>query len=262
MGDLVVKDKNSKFKESEINYLEPDLFGFLIPDKQINKTSPLRIIPFVSINNFKNDTQLITNKGYFDRSLGREYFNEKNEIIQDFDKKTQALANEEIFGDYYYYTITIELDRVGKSEVDSEGKYLLPKDQIYKEAENRKQMIKDLMNIISEFTRDIKHQTIHLKPLVVYGGIFKKTIPYFWNDMKFKEGKLNINVFNRTVEDYNLENEGFLIGAVDKERLSNEIVGNDEKLGDRPILAIKNICKMIEEDKLTIGEDNFWYLEV
>lgn len=262
LNDLVVKDKNSKFKESEINYLEPDLFGFLIPDKQINKTSPLRIIPFVSINNFKNDTQLITNKGYFDRSLGREYFNEKNEIIQDFDKKTQALANEEIFGDYYYYTITIELDRVGKSEVDSEGKYLLPKDQIYKEAENRKQMIKDLMNIISEFTRDIKHQTIHLKPLVVYGGIFKKTIPYFWNDMKFKEGKLNINVFNRTVEDYNLENEGFLIGAVDKERLSNEIVGNDEKLGDRPILAIKNICKMIEEDKLTIGEDNFWYLEV
>ena len=27
-------------------------------------------------------------------------------------------------------------------------------------------------------------------------------------------------------------------------------------------LPYKNICKLIEENKLTIGEDNSWYLEV
>lgn len=87
LNDLVVKDKNSKFKESEINYLEPDLFGFLIPDKQINKTSPLRIIPFVSINNFKNDTQLITNKGYFDRSLGKNILMKKMKLYKILTRK-------------------------------------------------------------------------------------------------------------------------------------------------------------------------------
>lgn len=264
LNDIIIKKSNSKIKDTEISLEEADVFGFLIPDTQASKTSPLRIIPFVSINAYRNDTQLITNRGTFDQSLGRKYFDETGNILTtDKIPKTQALANEEVMGDYYSYTVTFELDRIGKTEIDSSGNYLLPESQKFMEREKRKKVVLDLLDAISEMTREIKHQTIHLKPIAVYGGIFQKVIPYFWNDMKFENGKLNVEVFNGTLSDYALFEEGEIIAAIDEERIKGEITGKLEAIkGKRPVTEIKKICKLIDENKLTIGEDNLWYLEV
>lgn len=267
LNSIIVKDKNLTFRPEEMSNKEADVFGFLIPDlNQASKTSPLRIIPFISVNIYRNDTQLITNRGFLNKNFEREYYkNEKNEMklmdIKDV-KETNALANEEIMGDYYYYTVTLELDRIGKTELDKDGKMLNLKEQQYFEKNIRKEIVSDLINALSELTRDIKHQTVHLKPIAVYGGIFKKVIPYFWNDVKFEDGKLNVDIFNKTVEDYRLFEEGKIIAAVDEERFKNEINGDLTKIkGKRPVAEMKEICKMIEDNKLFIGEDNFWYLE-
>lgn len=234
--------------------LETDVFGFLIPDKQVSKTSPLRIIPFESIHTYKNDIQLITNKGFLEQSMGREFYDKKGNKYEDELPTTQALANEEIFGDYYVYTITIELDRFGVQEV-KKGKYLAPEDRMAMTKEIRKKALKDIVEVIVEFTREIKHQTIHLKPLAVFGGAFENVIPYFWNDMNFKDNKFTLDYAIETIESYGLKKNNYIIGV--SRRL--ETLGDSDKIeiNQLPVKAILNLI-----DRLEIAEeDNKWYLK-
>ena len=233
--------------------LETDIFGFLIPDKQLSKTSPLRIIPFESINTYKNDTQLITNKGYLDYDMRREYYNKEGDKYENELPTTQALANEEIFGDYYVYTVTIELDRFGVQEV-KEGKYLAPEDRVAMPKDIRENALKDIVEVLIELTRSIKHQSIHLKPLAVFGGAFENVIPYFWNDMRFNKGKLNLDYLSETIESYELKKNNYIIGI--SKRL--DTIGNADgmEIDEIPVKAIKNLIKRLE-----VREDNKWYLK-
>ncbi len=127
LSDITVKKSNLFYNDvesTERKNLEADVFGFLLPDQQVSKTSPLRVIPFTSMSTYKNDTQLLTNRGFLNPDLARRRFTEAGEeIAVENVPSTQALANEEVFGDYYTYTLTIELDRIGVVEVKKvEGK--------------------------------------------------------------------------------------------------------------------------------------------
>lgn len=279
LNDLVIKKSNSKIKNGDVSNEEADVFGFLIPDSQLSKTSPLRIIPFISVNSFKNDTQLITNRGLFNQELNRNFYDEKENLLTD-DKipKTQALANEEIFGDYYYYTVTLELDRIGRCEINEQGKYLPPEKYSYRDNEFRKKIIKDIISALTELTRNIKHQTVHLKPLAVYGGIFEKVIPYFWNDVRFVSGRMDLKTFYTTVNDYKLYENGCILAGIDNritvKELNNKLQENIEDLKSKnpnyltneelqeitPVSAMKKVEDLIDKGKLTI-KDKFWYLE-
>lgn len=256
---IVLKDKNLYPNDPKI---ESDIFGYLIPSKQESKTSPLRIIPFISIHTFKNDTQLITNRGFLDINLGRTYYNDALKELNYSDvQKTQALANEEVFGDYYTYTVTLELDRIGVKEIDEKGNRLPMDRRIY--LDGRKEIVKNILLALTDFTREIKHQTVHLKPLAVFGGVYAKVIPYFWNDIRWDDYKngLVIDSIENTIKDYELSKEGYLIASVDSrikvfhESQKDESIMN--LMSNTPITAIKNIA-----DKLTIGEDNNWYLDL
>ncbi|MCR1900131.1 type I-B CRISPR-associated protein Cas7/Cst2/DevR [Irregularibacter muris] len=233
--------------------LETDIFGFLIPDKQLSKTSPLRIIPFESIHTYKNDLQLITNRGFLDHDMRREYYNKDGNKYIDELPTTQALANEEIFGDYYVYTITIELDRFGVQEV-KEGKYLAPEDRVVMSKDIRKKALKDIIEVITELTRGIKHQSVHLKPLAVFGGAFENVIPYFWNDMKFNDNKLILDYVQETIESYELKRDNYIVGV--SRRL--ETIGHNEKIevDEAPVKVIKDLVRRLE-----IREDNKWYFK-
>ena len=249
LNDVTIKKSSlylNNVEDTTNNGLESDIFGFLIPDKQISKTSPLRIIPFISMNTYKNDFQLITNRGFLNTDFGRKYFDEKGEnITADKLPKTQALANEEVFGDYYMYTVTLELDRIGVIETCKE-KYLLPNEKIYMAPELREKAVKDLLEALTILTRDIKHQKVHLKPLAVFGGAFERVVPYFWNDMEFdNDRKLKLNYVNSTIDDYNL---------------TNVIVAIDERIGEKTELSpVKSIIDLSK--KLRVNEqDNTWYL--
>ncbi|MCP8592649.1 hypothetical protein NMF05_19565, partial [Acinetobacter baumannii] len=158
------------------NGLETDVFGYLIPLKDkgsISKASPLRIIPFRSLNPYIGSTQLITNRGFLSSEFGRKYYDEKeeNEVPRDENfPTTQALAIEETLSDYYVYTITLELDRIGVVEVEEDGKLLLPEERKFMSKELREKAVKDILDAITVFTRNIKHSSVLLKPLAVMGG--------------------------------------------------------------------------------------------
>ncbi|WP_455539203.1 type I-B CRISPR-associated protein Cas7/Cst2/DevR [Terrisporobacter sp.] len=242
--------------------LENDIMGFFIPDKQISKTSPLRIIPPKSLHTFKNNTQLITNRGFLEKDLERNYFNKDGKSYEGELPNTQALANEEIFGDYYVYTITIELNRFGVQEV-KDGKYLAPKDRIYMDKEIRKEALKDIMDIICNLTRSIKHQTVLLKPLAAFGGAYESVMPYFWNDVNMdNENNLILDDIVETICSYdlNLENTIAVYSSRINTKIKNENKQNKEACefinSGYPVKEIKSLV-----GKIDIDEDNQWYIK-
>ncbi|KYH34080.1 hypothetical protein CLTEP_19800 [Clostridium tepidiprofundi DSM 19306] len=247
---------------SEENGLETDVFGFLVPDKQLSKTSPLRIIPPKSVHIYKNDTQLITNKGFLNKDFRRNYYTKENEKYpEDKFPQTQALASEEIFGDYYVYTITIELDRLGVLEV-KDGKYLAPDERIYMDKKLREKALRDILDVIVNLTRTIKHQTVHLKPLAVFGGAFESVIPYFWNDIEMdKHNVLILDNVLETIESYNLDKDNYI--AVYSGRMNTGF--RNAKIYDEENKILEGYpAKLLRElgEKLFVGEDDKWYLKV
>ncbi|MGL4624928.1 MAG: DevR family CRISPR-associated autoregulator [Culicoidibacterales bacterium] len=252
LNDIVTKAKNmylADVNDTSGQKMEADIFGFLIPDKQISKTSPLRVIPFTSIHPFQNDTQLITNKGFFNLDFERNYRDEKGKVLEiDAIPQTQALANEEVFGDYYTYTLTIELNRVGVIETDGE-KYLMPSQRTFFAKESRLKAVQDILQALTILTRDIKHQKVLLKPLAVYGGAFASAVPYFWNDFHFKNGELEIERAVQTQKDYQLEGA---ILSVDS-RISTTT--REGLTAETPVAAMIQLA-----NRLSIGDDDLWYV--
>lgn len=123
---------------------------------------------------------MITNRGFLSSEFGRKYYDEKEESEVPRDENfptTQALAIEETLSDYYVYTITLELDRIGVVEVE-DGKLLLPEERKFMSKELREKAVKDILDAITVFTRNIKHSSVLLKPLAVIGGAFDKVVPF------------------------------------------------------------------------------------
>lgn len=259
-GEVTNLYAGSKSIESVDEYgLESDVFGYFVPNKgkaSLTKVSPLRIIPFRSLNPYNSTTQLITNKGFLEGDLARRYYdNSGEEILRDGNfPSAQALAIEEVMADYYIYTVTLELDRIGVVEVEG-GKILLPEERKYMNKNIREKAVSDILDALTIFTRNIRHSSILLKPLVVIGGAFDKVVPFFWNDVVYNNENNSIDLKSviDTIDSYELQAEG-LIFSVD-ERIN--ALGIDGYNADKyPVKAIKNLAK-----KLKVGEDNMWYLK-
>lgn len=268
MAPLIIKDKNTIPKETEEKNEEADIFGYLLPDKQVDRKSPLRIIPLMALNPYRNTTNLITNRGLFDLNFGRKYFKEVkqkngnketttlNEMNSDEVKTTQAFVTEEVHGDYYSYTITLELNRIGRIEYKDEDSKKLDMDKFeYKDETQRKKMIIDILKALKELGRDIKHQNPLLRPLAVAGGIFESTRPYFWDRMKLlKNGNLNVKALENVLTDYNLNQRGFCVIGIDGDEFIIDDIGNfpsQTKCEDittlkRPIKAIDEIIAKVD----------------
>lgn len=264
LNDLTIKKGNSFFnnvEELSDKNLEADVFGFLLPDQRVSKTSPLRVIPFISVNTFKNDTQLITNRGFFNLSLERNRFDGNGVELEVKDvPTTQALANEEVFGDYYSYTLTIELDRLGVCEVqknkDGQYAYLAPEERKFMKPELRVQAVQDILNALTILTRDIKHQRVFLKPLAVFGGAFEQVVPYFWDAIQFENTneeqapKLSLEAVTAVEQAYHLDH---VIKSVDSRLLSKK-ESHADSVQQNPVQAIQNLANRL------VIKDNEWYL--
>lgn len=258
-GEVTNLYAHSKSIESVDEYgLESDVFGYFVPSKgkgSLTKVSPLRVIPFRSLNPYKNTTQLITNKGFLESELKRSYYdNSGKEILRDSKfPMTQALAVEEVMADYYVYTVTLELDRIGVIEVQ-DGKLLLPEERKYMDKKIREKAVRDILDALTIFTRNIKHSSVLLKPLIVIGGAFDKVVPFFWDDVIYnnENNSIDLTAAVDTIESYGLEKEN-VIFAVDKR--VNIFEEYNYKIDDYPIRKIKELGSRLE-----IKEDNMWYL--
>lgn len=164
-GTLQFKDEYT-IRDSE----EMDLFGYMKTVKSEGsnvRPAVVRISHAVSLEPYNNDIELLTNKGFADRI---------NEDVN--------MANIEQHLSYYTYTITIDLDKVGKDgdiELDNLKKF---------------ERISQLLDIIKVLNRNIRGRQENLSPKFIIGGTYSFPIPFFHGRIKLdlEKGKDYIDI--------------------------------------------------------------------
>jgi CRISPR-associated protein Cst2 len=182
------------------DFPEIDLFGYMKTGNgnKIRK-AVVRLTDAVSLEPFYNELDFGTNKGLADRILN----NIGNDIFQ-----------AEIHRSYYNYTITCNLDEIGKDPVDN---ITIPDTE-------RAERVKRLLNVIKLLYRDIRGKRENLSPLFVIGGFYDVGNPFFYNRIRLSFTKdkillneklindtLTIKTLEKTVEDQSM------LGYVDGE---------------------------------------------
>ena len=177
-------------------YEEFDLFGGLFtniknPDtgKKVNlagdydsvkRTSPVNVTYAFSIEPYKGDMDFMNNIDAFNRYI--KYAEEKAE---------QVIVNSENPYAHYFYTITVDLDKIGVWEpLEGEPERVL-------EPKEAKERITQLLEVIKNLSRRVKGRRESLSPIFVIGGVFSVKNPFFADAIKAKEtqeGKLYLEV--------------------------------------------------------------------
>ncbi|WP_046175348.1 type I-B CRISPR-associated protein Cas7/Cst2/DevR [Domibacillus indicus] len=152
--DTVDKTKGTlQFKENtSINdSVEMDLFGYLKTAKQSKKRPAVaRLSHAVSMEPYRSDMEFLNNMGMAER-IG----------------ETPNLANIEQHESLYAYTITIDMNRVGK-DLDIE---LSP--------EEKTKRMHEFLDVIKLLNRNIRGRQESLAPLFVIGGVYDVANPFF-----------------------------------------------------------------------------------
>ncbi|PMQ01374.1 MAG: type I-B CRISPR-associated protein Cas7/Cst2/DevR [Dictyoglomus sp. NZ13-RE01] len=184
-----------QFKE-EANikdYEELDLFGYMKTirgQKAITRSAVVRFSPAISLEPYLNDLEFGTNKNFADRL-----------------KSDPNPFQFEQHYSLYTYTVTIDLDRLGKDENEN----------IELDKETRIKRVQNVLEALKVMNREIKGRIENLNPIFVIGGIYPIKNPFFLNRIKvsldsstrkFKinteliKSTLNIKINDSLVEDY------------------------------------------------------------
>ena len=206
-GTVQFKD-NLTIQDSE----EMDLFGYMKTAKKSDKnetggsdirSAAVRLSHAISLEGYKSDMEFLSNKGLADR-------------INEFPN----LANIEQHLSFYTYTVTIDLEKIGK-----DGEIELKVDE-------KAKRVNQLMEIIKVLNRDIRGRQENLSPLFVIGGLYDMNTPFFLGRIKLqgKEGNF----------------------AIDTEMLKDTItmkLGENEIAKDTKIGIVKNTFQNEQEIK-------------
>ena len=238
-------------KELVENYEEFDLFGGLFtnliradgekvklpPDiNSVKRTAPVKITYAYSISKFQGDMDFMNNIEAYNRYI--RHIEQKDE---------QVITQSEQHTTHYYYTIAVDLDRIGVWEGENQTiDVILP--------EEKAKRVKDLLDIIRTLSRQIRGRYENLSPIFVIGGIYKIKNPFFMGSIFAKEtedGKLLLDVARI------LDCKG-IIPEEEKER-ENTICGllsgyfaNEEEIREK--LNCKSVGEVFEELKKKVGE--------
>jgi len=178
-----------KFAQNLIReYHEFDLFGGLFTNLKVKlkedydsvkRTSPVKVSYGFSIEPFQGDMDFMNNIDAYNRYI--KYLEEK---------EAQVIVNTETHLAHYYYTVTVDLNRIGVWE-DLEGNTT---DVLTKE--ERKNRVIQLLELIKTLSRQIKGRWESLAPIFVVGGVFNVKNPFFLDAIKAREvnGKLYLEV--------------------------------------------------------------------
>lgn len=182
------------------DFPEIDFFGYMkTKDSNKIRKAVVRLTDAVSLEPFNNELEFGTNKGLADR-------------IEDLNGNDIFQA--EIHRSYYCYTITCNLEEIGKDPVYKID--LPPKD--------KSERILRLLNVIKLLYRDIRGKRENLSPLFVIGGLYDVGNPFFYNrirlsftkdkvlvDEKLINSVASVKTFEKTV------GEQTLLGYIDGE---------------------------------------------
>ncbi len=148
---------------------EMDLFGYMKTAKNDGsniRSAAVRLSNAISLEDYKSDMDFLNNKGLADR-------------INEFPN----LANVEQHLSYYTYTITIDLEKIGK-----DGDVELSSDE-------KSKRVDQLLDVIKVLNREIRGREENLSPVFVIGGMYDINSPFFLGRIKLngKNGEFSID---------------------------------------------------------------------
>ena len=157
--------KELTIKDSE----EMDLFGYFRTTKSQNsndRSAAVRLSNAIALERYKCDVEFLTNKGLADR-------------IQ----RHADPVNVEQHLSYYTYTITIDLERIGKDK------------EIELSNEEKAKRVNQLLDIVKILNREIRGREENLSPVFVIGGMYDINSPFFLGRIKLngKNGEFSID---------------------------------------------------------------------
>lgn len=166
--------KEITIKDSE----EMDLFGYMKTVKGDNagiRSAAVRLSHAISLEEYKSDIEFLNNKGFADR-------------ISD----NPNLANIEQHFSYYTYTVTIDLEKIGKDK------------DIEISNEEKSNRVIQLLEILKVLNREIRGREENLSPVFAIGGIYDINSPFFLGRIKLqgkdREFSLNTNLLEDTMK--------------------------------------------------------------
>lgn len=166
--------KEITIKDSE----EMDLLGYMKTVKGGNaciRSAAVRLSHAISLEEYKSDIEFLNNKGFADR-------------ISD----NPNLANIEQHFSYYTYTVTIDLEKIGKDK------------DIEISNEEKSNRVIQLLEILKVLNREIRGREENLSPVFAIGGIYDINSPFFLGRIKLqgkdREFSLNTNLLEDTMK--------------------------------------------------------------
>ena len=253
--ELIEKSKDGKklnvdkfAKELVQEYQEFDLFGGLLTNLKgtdgkkvelsygdsVKRTAPVKITYAYSISKFQGDMDFMNNIEAYNRYI--------KHIEQ---KDAQVITQSEQHTTHYYYTIAIDLDRIGVWETENGTEEVIP-------AEEKAKRVKDLLDIVRTLSRQIRGRYENLSPIFVIGGIYKVKNPFFMGCIGAKETedrKLLLDI-NRLLD---------CKGIIPEEERDNTLCGllsgffaNEQEIREK--LNCKSVGEVFEELKNKVGE--------
>ncbi|NAZ23231.1 MAG: type I-B CRISPR-associated protein Cas7/Cst2/DevR [Thermocrinis sp.] len=253
--ELIERSKDGKklnvdkfAKELVQEYQEFDLFGGLLTNLKgadgkkvelsygdsVKRTAPVKVTYAYSISKFQGDMDFMNNIEAYNRYI--------RHIEQ---KDAQVITQSEQHTAHYYYTIAIDLDRIGVWETENGTEEVIP-------AEEKAKRVKDLLDIIRTLSRQIRGRYENLSPIFAIGGIYKVKNPFFMGCIGAKEtedGKLLLDI-NRLLD---------CKGIIPEEERDNTLCGllsgffaNEQEIREK--LYCKSVGEVFEELKNKVGE--------
>ena len=237
-----------EFSKSLIKeYHEFDLFGGLLTNLKgddgkkvdlsygdsVKRTAPVKTTYAFSVSKFQGDMDFLNNIDAFNRYI--------KHIEQ---KEVQAIAQSEQHTTHYYYTIAVDLDRIGILETENNTVEVI-------EPEERAKRVKDLLDIIRTLSRQIRGRYENLSPIFVIGGIYRIKNPFFMGCINAKEienGKLLLDL-NRLLDCKSLipeEEENTICGVL------SGFFENEEDIREK--LNCKSVGEVFEELKTKVDK--------
>ena len=229
-------------------YEEFDLFGGLLTNLKgveskkvelsygdsVKRTAPVKLTYAFSISKFQGDMDFMNNIDAYNRYI--KYIEQK---------EAQVITQSEQHTAHYYYTIAVDLDRIGVWEPEIGTEEVIS-------AEEKAKRLKDLLDIIRTLSRQIRGRYENLSPIFVIGGIYKVKNPFFMGCVSAKEtedGKLLLDI-NRLLD---------CKGIIPEEERENTLCGllsgffaNEQEIREK--LNCKSVGEVFEELKKKVRE--------
>ncbi|QTL99148.1 type I-B CRISPR-associated protein Cas7/Cst2/DevR [Iocasia frigidifontis] len=224
--DTVTKNGTIQYKKDITieDSEEMDLFGYMKTASRSNATTrsaAVRLSPAFSMEPYKSDMDFLNNKGLADRI-----------------DENPNLANIEQHQSFYTYTMTVDLNRVGKDadiELDNTEKA---------------KRLRELLTIVKLLNRNIRGRQETLSPVFVVGGVYDLANPFFQGRIKLGIRKnnyvINVEPLNDALEIGILDNhvkDNTLIGIIDGIFTNKDEI--EKILGDK-VLSVENFFKKLE----------------